>query len=114
MHPRHASNARLSSSTVHEIDQVVTIMHETFFFPPKTPTNQRLSVNSHMKETLIQSLEDVARGVVKIGAEATGIGELQTIMTQAKEKVSAPSLLSADASPSCKPVPPLPDAPADV
>eukprot|EP00903_Cladosiphon_okamuranus_P020676 g18985.t1 len=47
---------------------------------------KRLSVNAHMKETLIQSLEDVARDVVKVGAETTGIDKLQTIMTQAKEK----------------------------
>lgn len=53
----------------------------------KTPDHQRLSVNSHMKETLIQSLEDVARDVVKTGT--TGIEKLQTIMTEAKEKVSA-------------------------
>lgn len=39
-----------------------------------------------MKETLIQSLEDVARDVVKIGADKTGIDKLQAIMTEAKEK----------------------------
>lgn len=57
-----------------------------------------------MKETLIQSLEDVARNVEKVGAETTGIDKLQAIMTQAKEKVCAPLLLSGTL-PSSTPVP---------
>lgn len=56
--------------------------------------HQRLSVNSHMKEALIHSMADVARDVVKVADETTGINKLQTIMTQAKEKVCASSLLS--------------------
>eukprot|EP00752_Nemacystus_decipiens_P005981 g5402.t1 len=46
---------------------------------------KRLSVNDYLKENLIQSLEDVARDVVK-ATETTGIDKLQTIMTEAKEK----------------------------
>ncbi|CAM9523503.1 unnamed protein product [Pylaiella littoralis] len=45
---------------------------------------KRLSVNAHLKETLIHALEGVARDV-RVGTEATGIDKLQTIMTKAKE-----------------------------
>lgn len=49
--------------------------------------HQRLSVNTHMKDSLINTLEDVARDV-RMGLQTTGIEKLQTIMTEAKEKVS--------------------------
>ena len=75
-HPQKSVTARNSSAT-------------KLVLPPQKNKNdhQRLSVNDHMKETLIQSLEDVARDVVKDGPETNGIDKLQTIMTQAKEKV---------------------------
>lgn len=41
-----------------------------------------------MKDSLINTLEDVARDV-RMGLQTTGIEKLQTIMTEAKEKVSA-------------------------
>ena len=72
------------------------VLHPASFFPRiklrnmSSSENQRLSVNTHMKETLIHTLEDVARGVVgAIQTETTGIDKLQTIMTEAKEKVLA-------------------------
>lgn len=40
-----------------------------------------------MKETLIHTLEGVARDVVGVQTRTTGIDKLQTIMTEAKEKV---------------------------
>ncbi|CAB1104249.1 unnamed protein product [Ectocarpus sp. CCAP 1310/34] len=46
---------------------------------------KRLSVNTHMKDSLINTLEDVARDV-RMGLQTTGIEKLQTIMTEAKEK----------------------------
>lgn len=94
-----------TSSTVREVR---LLRCHNSSFPAKTPEHQRLSVNDHTKDTLIQSLEDVARDVVKGGFETTGIDKLQTIMTQAKEKVRtyicAPSSLSGT-SPSSTPVP---------
>ncbi len=56
-------------------------------FPLFASKTQRLSVNTHMKETLIHTLEDVARDVVGVETRTTGIDNLQTIMTEAKEKV---------------------------
>lgn len=41
-----------------------------------------------MKDSLINTLEDVARDV-RMELQTTGIEKLQTIMTEAKEKVSA-------------------------
>ncbi|CAM9359212.1 unnamed protein product, partial [Ectocarpus sp. 8 AP-2014] len=46
---------------------------------------KRLSVNTHMKDSLINTLEDVARDV-RMGLQTTGIEKLQAIMTEAKEK----------------------------
>lgn len=51
--------------------------------------HQRLSVNNHMRDSLVHTLEDVARGVAA-GMERSGIQKLQTIMTEAKEKVRSP------------------------
>lgn len=48
--------------------------------------HQRFSLTDHMRETLVNALEDVARDVGMVG-ETKGLEKLQDVMTEAKEKV---------------------------